>query len=765
MSKSVLLLASAGVLAAAATPAMAAFEEEVQELYIAYYGRPADPDGQNYWGTRLDNAGGSLEGIVDAFGNSQEFTDRYGELTNEQLIDALYQQAFGRDADDAGKAFYLELLDSGAKTLASIALDILNGAQNEDLTIVENKRQVAMFHTQTMDALCSPYDLGAAVELIDDVDATTASVDTAQEASFAALQASAEPLCFAAVQAPETDAEKRGILASDQVIIDGNAYAIGYNTILRSGESAGTGTFGLIYNQAGEVITFEDGSQKLSDDNDFSSLIPHGDKLFMISGFESKPGGTYVTELAQDPLTGALSPLSTKPVDTSAWGGQWMHCAGSVTPWNTHLGSEEYEPDARGWDPATGELEDDWAWAPQMDYFADPTEATPYNFGFLIEVAVTGEDMGGGTFAENVAFQKHYAAGRIAVELGYVMPDEKTVYISDDGTNVGLFMFKADNAGDLSSGTLYGAKWVQTSAENGGAANLEWIDLGHATSDAVKELIDSRITFDQIFDAVDPNEDGTCAAGYTSVNTTWGQECLMVKEGMELAASRLETRRYAAMLGVTTEFRKMEGITRNPETNTLYVAMSEVSRGMEDFMKYGSPSTSYDQGGPNDVKLPFNSCGVVYALDLDEQYTATNMYGLVAGRPTQAYDEASSIPPYAEDGPFANNKCDLDAIANPDNITYIPGYDTLIIGEDTGGGHQNDAIWSYNLNTERLTRIQTTPYGSETTSPYFYPNIGGFAYLMSVVQHPFGESDEDELQTEDEGRAYTGYMGAMPALD
>ena len=37
----------------------------------------------------------------------------------------------------------------------------------------------------------------------------------------------------------------------------------------------------------------------------------------------------------------------TKPLDFSAHGGVWVPCAGSVTPWETHLGSEEYEPDAK----------------------------------------------------------------------------------------------------------------------------------------------------------------------------------------------------------------------------------------------------------------------------------------------------------------------------------------------------------------------------------------------------------------------------------
>ena len=95
----------------------------------------------------------------------------------------------------------------------------------------------------------------------------------------------------------------------------------------------------------------------------------------------------------------------------------------------------------------------------------------------------------------------------------------------------------------------------------------------------------------------------------------------------------------------------------------------------------------------------------------------------------------------------------------------MKGYNTLIIGEDTGSGHQNDAIWSYNLSSGQLTRIETTPYGSETTSPYWYPNVGGYAYMMSVVQHPYGESDQAMSTGSDVERAYVGYVGPFPAMD
>ncbi len=110
------------------------------------------------------------------------------------------------------------------------------------------------------------------------------------------------------------------------------------------------------------------------------------------------------------------------------------------------------------------------------------------------------------------------------------------------------------------------------------------------------------------------------------------------------------------------------------------------------------------------------------------------------------------------------NSCDLNNIANPDNISYIPYSNTLIIGEDSTTGHQNDAIWSYDIKKNKLTRILTTPYGSETTSVYYYANFSGFSYIMVTVQHPYGESDKDKYKNENEKRAYTGYFGALPLI-
>ncbi len=581
----------------------------------------------------------------------------------------------------------------------------------------------------------------------------TSQADAGQKQKKAAMVPQFQEISF-----PVSNRDKRRIIASQEVTMDGRKYEIGYNTILRSGDKIGKGTYGLLLDQNGNPVLNRDGSRHISVDNDFSSLLPVGDKLFMISHFESRPGAMYLTELSQDKTSGTLRAVSTKNIDFSAFGGLWVPCAGSVTPWGTHLGSEEYPTNARATEAAKSmdEIEDyDKPMARYfgMDPYAKLTTVDdfrrifkPYRYGYPVEVAVSKN----GT----PTVHKHYAMGRVAVELSYVMPDKRTVYISDDGTNVGFFMFIADKPKDLSSGTLYAARWNQVHSIHGGYAQLDWINLGHADEDTIHKAIEGNISFSDIFAVSEPQENGTCEQGFTSVHTTTGLECLQVKSGMETIASRLEARRYAAMKGATTELRKEEGITFDPDHKRLYVSMSEVAKGMENGMKY-------DKGGPNQVRLPKNKCGVVYGLDLrpdatiGSEYVAVNMYGVVAG----------TMYNYPKDSEFANNTCDINGIANPDNITYMPGSDTLIIGEDTGSGHQNDAIWAYNVKTCELTRMQTTPYGSENTSIYFYPNINGHAYLMSVVQHPYGESDEDKLRDSADARAYTGYIGPLPAMD
>lgn len=586
-------------------------------------------------------------------------------------------------------------------------------------------------------------------------------------------------LSFTPVSAPKTDTDKRQVIASPEALVNTDVVPLAYVTEARSGDAIGNAVFGRIVDQNGNPVKNTDGSDFVSPSNDFSSLLPVGGKLFEITHFETQPGGMYLSEVSQD-AAGKLTITSTKPIDFSGVHGLWNPCAGSVTPWGTHLGSEEYPQDARQTETAAtvGEVTGSYNTNLLRYWGLDPATATvaqakavfnPYHYGFPVEVTV---DANGGT---QVA--KHYSMGRHAVELAYVMPDQKTAYITDDGTNDSLQMFVADVPGDLSKGRLFAMRWFQTSPAGAphGTADISWIELGPSASDAeVEQLVMNGIAFSDIFESeaphVDPGTgkaDGTCdgaAAGFRWVNVDSASpgECLRLAAGMELAASRLESRRYAAYLGATTELRKLEGITYNPEGHRLYVAFSELNNGVE------NGHAKWDLGGPNHVRLAANRCGAVFEFTIAKDtvigsdFVAQDARALVEG--TWLQDPANPNP-YPADNPYAGkNECSVNGIANPDNVSFIPGFATLLIGEDSGSEHQNDAVWAYNVDTGELNRILTTPYGAETTGVYFYPDIGGHAYVKAQVQHPYGESDQGLSTGPDDLRSYTGYVGPLPAM-
>merc|ERR1711900_71957 len=116
-----------------------------QLLYVAYYGRPADASGLTFWAEQIDAVG--VEGVAADFGASAEFEARFGDLTNEELVQNLYQQLFGRDGEQAGVDYWVNLLENGTP-LAQIALEIANGAQNADITAINNKVAVAQRFTE-----------------------------------------------------------------------------------------------------------------------------------------------------------------------------------------------------------------------------------------------------------------------------------------------------------------------------------------------------------------------------------------------------------------------------------------------------------------------------------------------------------------------------------------------------------------------------------------------------------------------------------------
>jgi secreted PhoX family phosphatase len=243
-----------------------------------------------------------------------------------------------------------------------------------------------------------------------------------------------------------------------------------YQILGRVGEvipqAADGSSFGDIQNVAGQTMFY-------CNDPDGNMFLPGneaGTEGYLYTNFECQPGGMSKLYIRQDEM-GQWNVLEGERVSFAGVHGTWSNCNASVSPWNTGLSGEEYPAeDLAGWtEEGGGEM--------MGEYLGRP--ANPYDYGYVLEIIPTE-----GVGTEVV---KHYAMGRISIEMTQVMPDQKTAYYGDDGTDRVLYKFVADEAGNLSAGTLYAGKITQ----DGETLNISWLELGHGTDDDIKAAIRS----------------------------------------------------------------------------------------------------------------------------------------------------------------------------------------------------------------------------------------------------------------------------------
>ncbi len=422
------------------------------------------------------------------------------------------------------------------------------------------------------------------------------------------------------------------------------------------------------------------------------------------------PSPIAVLTLDQDKTTGKLTLVKYHNVDTSSVNGLWITCGASLSPWGTHLSSEEYEPNA--YLAAT----DAQFKAFSKNLYGDETKANPYNYGHLPEVTVNTD----GT----ASIKKHYCLGRISHELVQVMPDNRTVIMGDDATNSGYFAFVADKEKDLSAGTLYVAK-VGTGFSLDPAATaapLTWIKLGSATSAEIRSLAASL----KPADIMDVKTTDPADATYTKVTANGRVEWIKVKAGMEKAAAFLETHRYAALVGASMGFTKMEGTTVNIKDKIAYSALQNCQSSMV---------------AGNALNVPGNGISIPKALNAG----AVMMLNLKGGQKDTAGNAINSewMPAdtkallVGEDiaADALGNTANPDKVGNPDNLKFSEKMRTLFIGEDSSQ-HVNNFLWAYNVDTKQLARLLSVPAGGESTGLHAVDDVNGWTYIMSNFQHP-----------------------------
>lgn len=123
----------------------------VQQLYVAYFGRPADVAGLDYWTNIVETNKGSTVAVSAAFALSAEYTAAFAGMSNTQIVDKIYTNLFGRAADTAGRDYWVGLLNAGTIKVDTIVADVANGAQTTDKEIVENKVAGATAFTAALD--------------------------------------------------------------------------------------------------------------------------------------------------------------------------------------------------------------------------------------------------------------------------------------------------------------------------------------------------------------------------------------------------------------------------------------------------------------------------------------------------------------------------------------------------------------------------------------------------------------------------------------
>lgn len=130
---------------------MADYVNDVQELYVAYFGRPADPAGLAFWSEKLQDKVVSHDDIAAAFAQTGEYRAAYGHLDTRAVVQEVYDNLFSRPAEETGLNFWINALDTGAMTIDNMVTMVAMGAQGTDQFAFNAKVAVAEAFTDRID--------------------------------------------------------------------------------------------------------------------------------------------------------------------------------------------------------------------------------------------------------------------------------------------------------------------------------------------------------------------------------------------------------------------------------------------------------------------------------------------------------------------------------------------------------------------------------------------------------------------------------------
>ncbi|MFH0728835.1 MAG: DUF4214 domain-containing protein [Pseudomonadota bacterium] len=182
----------------------------IEGIYVAYWGRAADPEGLGYWLGQYEAGTLDLAGIAENFASSDEGTDAYAyfnavfnypgypisDSMRQTFIESIYQNLFDRAPDAEGLAYWTDILATGASSPGAFIANIINAAYEgregdsaDDWANLDAKIQIAEYYTDQIVELGITWTVEdnllqatAVLEGIDadtDIDAAKLAVDDA----------------------------------------------------------------------------------------------------------------------------------------------------------------------------------------------------------------------------------------------------------------------------------------------------------------------------------------------------------------------------------------------------------------------------------------------------------------------------------------------------------------------------------------------------------------------------------------------------------
>ena len=101
---------------------------QLQQQYIAYFGRPGDPAGIKYWLSSSSGISSAREFADKIYAQEEYKKSTVGSKSTEEQINGLYVNLFGRQADAEGLLYWTNQVENGTLSLSNIAYDLIAAA-------------------------------------------------------------------------------------------------------------------------------------------------------------------------------------------------------------------------------------------------------------------------------------------------------------------------------------------------------------------------------------------------------------------------------------------------------------------------------------------------------------------------------------------------------------------------------------------------------------------------------------------------------------